>query len=118
MRQFMPLKFNKVYFSGNLTDIPIINFTKKTSAKVVNFRLAQSKIFKTAEGVIKEDVCYINVTAWTGLADYCEKNLQKGDKVLIEGELQSKQYEKDNVKRNIVEILAKSVQVLEKTVDE
>ncbi len=118
MRKFMPLKINKVLFSGNLTDEPIVNHTKTTSAKVVNFRLASSKTFKTSGGEKKEDVCYISVTAWTGLADYCEKNLAKGDKVLVEGELQSKQYEKDHIKRNIIEILAKNVQLLEKTVDE
>ena len=112
----MPLKINKVFFSGNLTDDPIINYTKTSSVKVVNFRLASSRVFKTG-GEYKEDVCYISVTAWAGLADYCD-TLKKGDKVLIEGELQSKQYEKDNIKRNVVEILAKNVQILEKTIDE
>jgi len=114
----MPLKINKVFFSGNLTDKPKINLTKKTLAKVVNFRLASSKVFKTAGGETKEDVCYVSVTAWTSLAEYSEKNLKKGDKVLVEGELQSKQYQKDDIKRNIIEILAKNIQLLEKVVDD
>ncbi len=47
-----------------------------------------------------------NVVAWRGLADIAEKYIHKGDKVIVLGTIQYREYEKDGVKRYATDILA------------
>jgi single-strand DNA-binding protein len=101
---------NKVFIVGNVVNDPRISLTTGNRIKVANFRIACGRKFRTKSGVLKEEVCFVSITAWLKLAEICERNLKRGDKVYIEGTLQSKQLN-DN-KTTIVEILAERVQIL------
>jgi single-strand DNA-binding protein len=101
---------NKVIIVGIVVSTPRICSTNVNKIKVTNFRIACSKKFRTKNGVLKEEVCYISVTAWLKLAEICEKNLVQGDKVYVEGSLQSKQL--SDSKMTVVEILADRIQIL------
>jgi single-strand DNA-binding protein len=87
---------------------PIINITNETKAKVSNFRIACNRKFRTKSGTLKEEVCFISVTAWLKLAEICEQNLKKSDRVYVEGSLQSKTLPNG---ASIVEILAERIQI-------
>ena len=49
-----------------------------------------------------------------GLAEICEKYIQKGGHLFISGELSIRQYEKDGSKRIAAEVIADNIELLGK----
>ncbi len=105
---------NNVTIAGNLTRDP--TFRKTTNGTpVTNFWIASNRKFKDNNGQWRENVCYVGVVAWYKLAETCAENLQRGNAVIVEGELQSRSVRFENGrKRNIVEIKARRIQFLNK----
>jgi len=103
---------NSVMIVGNLIKDPIFRQTT-TGTPVVNFTIASNRKYKDSKGEVKEDVCFIGVVAWYKLAESCYENLKKGSAVLVEGELQSRNWKtEDGFNRNVVEIKARRIQFL------
>jgi single-strand DNA-binding protein len=101
---------NKVFIIGTVVNVPRVSLTNNNKIKVANFRIACGRKFRTKNGLLKEEVCYVSVTSWLKLAEVCENNLVQGDKVYVEGALQSKQL--GDSKMTVVEILADRIQIL------
>ena len=101
---------NKIMIVGNVVSDPRISFTNETKVKVANFRIACNRKFKTRSNILKEEACFVSITAWLRLAEICDQNLKKGDRVYIEGSLQSKILL--DGKTSVVEILAENIQIL------
>ena len=104
---------NKVIISGNLGQKPEIR-EAKSGVKVGNFSVA------TNERVKKGDE-YADHTEWHRVvvfgkeAENCERFLEKGSKVLVEGKIRSRDYEdKEGNKRRSFEILSDRVEFLTK----
>jgi len=80
---------------------------------VVNFSLATSKSWKDKDtGERKEKAEWHNIVLWRKVAEIAEKYVKKGDMIYIEGELQTRSWEKDGVTRYTTEILGNSLQML------
>ncbi len=105
---------NNIIIVGNLIKDPIIRQTTN-GTPVANFTIASNRKFKDNFGQWKEDVCFVGIVAWYKLAESCAENLKKGSAVLVEGELQSRQWRtEDGHFRNVVEIKARRIQFLNK----
>jgi single-strand DNA-binding protein len=118
MRKYRLPAFNKVFMVGNLTKDPDLNMTTR-NIPVANFRIASSRRFKAANGDRKEEVCFVNITAWLKLAEACKAKLQKGDSVFVEGRLQSKSWkDAKGDQKSSIEILAEKIQFLSKEIEE
>lgn len=105
---------NKILIIGNLTNDPELRYTQSGIA-VLNFRIASNRRFRDSAGDWKEDVCYVGVVAWQRLAENCAEFLRKGSAVFVEGEIQSRSWEKeDGSRRSVVEIHAQRVQFLDR----
>ena len=104
---------NKVLLIGNLTKDPELRYTPNGIA-VVNLRLAVNRRFRDrASGELKEETCFITVTAWDKQAEACNQYLSKGSPVFAEGTLQSRSWETtDKQKRSTIEVRAERVQFL------
>lgn len=101
---------NKVFLIGNLSRDPEFKKTPN-DISVCTFSIAINRKFANSSG--QKEVDYINIVAWRGLADICSKYLQKGSKVAIVGEIQTRSYtDKNNVKKYITEIIADDVEFL------
>ncbi len=108
---------NKILISGNLTDDPRTNILEN-GTHVANFRMASNQRYKARDGEWKDKTCFVDVVTWRQLAERVASRLHKGSPVMVEGELQYTQWNaQDGTKRSRVEILARSVQMLEKTGD-
>lgn len=104
--------FNKVILIGNLTRDPELRYTPAGIA-VVNLRLAVNRKYKDKMGELKEEVCYITVSAWDKQAEVCNQYLKKGRPVLIEGRLQSRSWEgTDGQKKTTIDVRAERIQFL------
>ena len=90
---------NKIFLSGNLTRDPEIRYTQtgKATAKMgIAVRRPYSK-----ENVVD----FFNMTAWDKTAEFCQRYLTKGSRVLVEGRLQTYSYEgKDGTTKSGVDI--------------
>lgn len=106
---------NKVIISGNLTDDPRTNILEN-GTHVANFRIANNQRYLGRDNEWHDKTCFVDVVTWKQLAERVSSRLHKGSPVMIEGALQYTQWNaQDGSKRSRVEILARSVQMLEKT---
>lgn len=103
---------NKVILVGNLTRDPELKYTPSGTA-VVNLGLAVNRRY-TVNGEKREEVLFITCVAWGKTAEACGEYLHKGSSVLVEGRLQSREWEtKDGQKRTVIEVTTEFVQFLD-----
>lgn len=104
---------NKVHLIGRVGKPVEIRTTD--NSKVASFTLATSERFKDRNGEVKEQTEWHNIVVWGKLADVCEKYVQKGSTLYVEGKLRTRSWDdKDGNKRYITEILASAIQLLDK----
>ena len=102
---------NKVMLIGNLGKDPEVRYTASGQA-VASFNLATSEKFKNKSGEWEERTEWHRVTLWARLAEVAGEYLSKGKTVYIEGRLQTREYEKDGIKRYTTEIVGEKMQML------
>lgn len=86
-------------------------YTTQSGIARSTFTVAVQRRFANAQGVREAD--FLNVIAWRQTADFCNKYLTKGRKVLVEGSIQTRSYDaQDGSKRYVTEIIADSVEAL------
>lgn len=98
---------NKVILVGRLTRDPEVRYTQ-TGKAVASFSVAVDTGFgenKRAD--------FIPIVVWDKLAEICGNNLTKGRRILVEGRLQIRDYEKDGQKRRAAEVIAQNIEFLE-----
>lgn len=104
---------NKVMLMGNLTRDPELKYTPNKTA-VCSFGLATNRSWTTADGQIREEAQYHRIVAWQKLAELCEKLLEKGKKIYVEGRITYRDYTtKDGQKKTAAEIVMEDFILLE-----
>ena len=106
---------NKVFLKGNVGQDPRIT-TFQDGGKVAQFTLATTERgFTTRDGKQIPDVTdwHNIVVKRTGLAGVCEQFVKKGTPLLIEGKIQTRQYQ-DNAgqTRYVTEIVVEEMELL------
>jgi single-strand DNA-binding protein len=108
----MAASLNRVFLIGNLTRPPELRFTPSGTA-VSDLRLAVNRNYTTQGGERREETCFLTVVVWGKQAEASAQYLDKGSPLLVEGRLQTRDWEtKDGQKRNVVEAVAERVQFL------
>ena len=100
---------NKAFLVGNLTRDPELS-TIPNGTAVCKFAIAVNRRFADAEGNRQTD--FFNIVAWRALGENCGKFLKKGSKVGVVGQIQTRTYEQDGVKKYFTEIIADEVEFL------
>ncbi len=87
------MDYNLSVLIGRLTSDPQ---TGTTAANVpyVRFTLAVGRSYRQADGSKKTD--FIDVTAWHKTAEFAAHYLKQGSQILVEGELHTDSYTKEN----------------------
>ena len=101
---------NKFIGVGNLTKDGELRSTE--SGKIIySNSLAMRNDFKNKDGEYNTE--FINFSAWGTTAEYLKKYAKKGNKVLIEGRIATRSYDKqDGSKAYITEVIAEKVELL------
>lgn len=103
---------NKVQLIGNMTADPEIRETPN-GTKVATFSVATNKTWKDDNGIKQESVQFHTIVAWRGLAEIVENYTEKGKKLYIEWELNTRSWEDDNgIKRYKTEVVAANIILL------
>ena len=103
---------NRVLLLGNLTRDPERRQTNGGSV-VANLGLAVSESFTNKAGEPVETTCFVDIIAWDRTAEACHKYLGKGSAVLVEGRLETDNWETpQGEKRSRLRVRADRVQFL------
>ena len=101
------MSINIAIIMGRLTADPTLN-TTPGGTLVTNFSVAVDRGYQKAGEERKSD--FIDVVAWRNTADFICKYFKKGSMIVVQGEIQTRNYEdKNGNKRKAVEIVASNV---------
>jgi single-strand DNA-binding protein len=78
--------------------------------QIANFSIATSKEWKDDSGEKQEKTEWHNIVAFRKTAEIVGKYLTKGRQVYVEGELQTRSWEQDGVKKYRTEVIANNIQ--------
>ncbi len=103
---------NKVILVGRLVKDPEVKSTQSQVA-VCSFTLAVDRKFKTAGGERQSD--FISCVAWRQQAEFLGKYFQKGSRIAIIGNLQSRSYEDQTTKKKVyvTEVIVDEIEFVE-----
>lgn len=109
----MTRSLNKVMLIGNLARDPSLR-TTTIGTSVCNFTLITNRDFTDSKTNTKQEIPeFHSIVAWSGLAEVCAKILKTGDRVYVEGRIQSKKYtDKTGIERNATEIVISEMMLL------
>lgn len=96
---------NRIILSGNLTRDPEVRYAQNGTA-YARMGIAVNRTYS------KEKITdFFNMTAFNKTAEFCGNYLKKGSRVVVEGSLQTTNYEnKDGVKVNSVEVMIENIE--------
>lgn len=104
----------KAMIIGNLGADPEMRYTQDGKA-VTNFRVAVNRRSSAPGGDQKEETEWFRVVSFGKRAETCNEFLSKGQKVFVEGSLQTRTWEgKDGQKGFTVEIIASDIVFLDR----
>jgi single-strand DNA-binding protein len=106
--------FNRVIIMGNLARDPDVRYTPNKQ-KVARITVAVGKQWKNrVTGELQSQTDFIPVTAWSSLADLCDRFLRKGKPVLIEGRIQVRDYDdaKTGTHKCVTDVVAENMVLL------
>lgn len=93
-----------IFLSGRLTADPEIKEVGDNKARIAKFTLANNE-----SGA--DNAEFYDVHCWDSLAEFAEKNLKKGNRIVIQGTFANSQYtDKDGNKRVHFDITAYKVE--------
>lgn len=104
---------NKVMLIGRLGQDPELKQTTGGSA-FLNLSVATNTSYKDSSGQVQENTEWHRVTVWRKLAEIIAQYGKKGMRVYVEGKLQTRSWDKDGQKHFATEVIAETVQILEK----
>jgi len=99
--------FNKVILMGRIChDLELK--TTPSGFSVLSFRIAVDRNYQVKGEDRKAD--FFSVVAWRSTAEFVSKYFGKGRMIMVDGELQTRQYvDKNGQNQNIVEVVANSI---------
>ena len=104
---------NKVIIVGNLGRDPETRYLPSGGA-VTNVSVATSKAWRDREsGEQKERTEWHRVVFFKRLAEIASEYLKRGSKIYLEGELRTREWERDGQKHYTTEIVADEMQMLD-----
>lgn len=100
---------NQLVVIGRLTKDPELRQTEN-GKNVTNITLAVPRSYKNSNGEYETD--FIDCVLWSGVAESTSEYCKKGDLIGVKGRVQTRVYEKDEVKKFATEVVAEKVTFL------
>lgn len=104
---------NKVILLGNVTKNPEVRYIPGSGTPTARFGLAVNRKYKSGDSV-KDEACFIDIVAFSRLAEFAGEYIAKGMPILVEGRLTFSTWEQDGVKRSKHEIVAENIQLVQR----
>jgi single-strand DNA-binding protein len=108
------MSLNKCMIIGNLGRDPEMRYTPSGQA-VTQFSVATNRNYRDPQGEWQSETEWFRVVVWAEQGERAAENLRKGNKVYVEGRLQTRQWEdQSGSKRYTTELIANRVSSLER----
>ena len=105
------MNLNKAIIIGNVTQ-DLEDRNTPTGQSVTSFSVATNRIWNDKQGQKQTQAEFHNVVAWGRLAEICGQYLNKGGLVMIEGRIQTRNWDdQQGVKHWKTEIIAENIQL-------
>lgn len=101
---------NKVILLGRLTKDPEVK-TTGSGVSACSFTVACDRKFKSQNGERQTD--FISCVAWRQQADILGKYFHKGNRIALEGTIQTRSYEKNGQKTYVTEVMVENLEFVE-----
>ena len=102
---------NKIILMGRLTRDPEIRYSKGNNPMAIaRYTLAVDKKKKREDGITAD---FFRIVAFDKFAEFAEKYLQQGTKILLSGHVQTGTYEKDGIKMPFFEVVVEEQEFAE-----
>ena len=101
---------NKIILMGRLTRDPEVRYTQNGNTPVARYSLAVDKKYKREDGITAD---FFNIVAFGKAAEFTEKCLRRGIKILISGRAQTGTYEKNGIKIPFFEVVVEEQEFAE-----
>jgi len=100
--------FNRVIVAGNLTRDPQLSYTP-SNTPVCEFGMALNRRWRDRDGNTKDEVCYLDLTAYGRQGEVINQYMSKGRPILVEGRLRYSQWtNKEGQKRNKLDVIVEN----------
>ena len=104
--------FNKVLLMGNLTRDVELRSTQGGTA-LAKFGMAVNRKFKQQSGEMKEETCFVDLTAWGRQAEILNQYTSKGSPLFVEGRLEYSTWEsQEGGKRSKLAVVVENFQLM------
>lgn len=109
------MSVNKVMLIGSVGSMEVKSFDGQNGPrKCATLSLATNERYKDRTGNLVTNTDWHNIVSWNH-AELCEKYVQKGSQLYVEGKLRTRSWEdKDGNKRYVTEIIAEKIDLLGK----
>ena len=104
---------NKVTLIGNAGMAPEIK-NLDNNRKLAKLSLATQESYKNAQNEWVNNTTWHSLVAWGPTATFLEKNVDKGQEIMVEGKIVSRSYEVEGVKKYVTEIEVHEVMLIGK----
>lgn len=103
---------NKVILMGRLARDPELRYTQANNVPQCTFAVAVDRPGKQPDGTTKAD--FLNCVAWRSTAEFISKYFAKGNRILLWGSVQTRDYtDKDGKKVYVTEIIVDNAEFCE-----
>lgn len=102
---------NKVMIVGHVGQEPQVRHLPNGTS-VTNVSVATNNYWLDSNGEKRESVEWHRIVFFGKLADVCGQYVSKGSQIYLEGRLQTREWEKDGIKRYTTEIIGREMQIL------
>lgn len=100
---------NQTVLVGRLVKDPELRETENGN-KVTNITLAVPRSYKNSNGEYETD--FISCVLWKGIAENTVEYVKKGDLIGVKGRLNTRNFEVEDEKRYVMEVVAEKVTFL------
>lgn len=97
--------YNKVILIGNLTRDPVLGALPDSGTSVCDFSLAMNRRWRDGKGNEREEVLFMDCTAFGKQAEAIARTLRKGRALHVEGRLKLDRWEADGQRRSRVRVV-------------
>lgn len=102
---------NKIILMGRLTRDPEIRYSQGNKPMAIaRYTLAVDKKKKRDDGITAD---FFRIVEFDRLAEFAEKYLQQGTKIILSGHVQTGTYEKDGIKMPFFEVVVEEQEFAE-----
>lgn len=108
---------NRVQLIGRLGKDPESRKTPK-GTEYTTFSLAVDRKWKDKKDELHREADWFNIEAWGKLGEICQKYLEKGKLVYLEGRLRTRKYEHEGTTRYFTTVVLGAIQMLDRKAKE